>query len=141
MLENVDFGSHSRFHPILTTCSDDECGDEIKESSREIEELTGRSCVHFAYPNGDYGEREIDMLKRAGYVSARTIDLGWNDVNTDPFKLRVLSWRDDMSVNRLAADLSGISGYLGRFRRGSIAGKWHSIVLQDSDRAAGPKIT
>jgi peptidoglycan/xylan/chitin deacetylase (PgdA/CDA1 family) len=136
MSHAVDFQSHSRFHPILTTCSDAECEIEIRDSRREIEELTGQECRHFAYPNGDYTQREIDLLKKYGYMSARTIDLGWNGINTDPFRLKVLTWRDDASVNRLAADLCGISGYLGRLRRGSLTGRWRSIVLDQPEKTS-----
>lgn len=78
------------------------------ESSRvEIEQLSGRECRHFSYPNGDYGLRELRFVEEAGYASGRSIDLGWNDANTNPRRLKILSWRDDTSVNRLVADLIG----------------------------------
>ncbi len=59
-------------------------------------------------------------MRAADYRSARTIDVGWNDEKTDPFRLRVLSWTDSSSVNRLAADLTGVAGYLSRLRHGSL---------------------
>lgn len=119
----VEFGAHSRFHPVLTTCSDAECEVEIAEGKAEIEALIGDECRHFAYPNGDYGEREINLAKKAGYRSARTLDVGWNDRNTDPFRLKMLGTIDKASVTRLAADLSGIPGYLSRLREGSPRGR------------------
>lgn len=111
----VDFESHTRFHPPLTTCTDDEADEEINASRTEIERLTGRPCRHLCYPHGDYGEREAELARRAGYLSARTIDIGWNGRWTDPYRLRILGTLDDASVPRLAGELSGI-GFLFRWR-------------------------
>ncbi|HKA39377.1 MAG TPA: polysaccharide deacetylase family protein [Burkholderiales bacterium] len=128
MADGVEFGSHSRFHPVLTMCSDQECAEEIVVSHAEVEALTGRRCDHFAYPNGDYTEREIELVRSAGYRSARTIDVGWNGANTDPYRLKVTGVADDASVHRLAAQLSGVMGYLRYLRRGSLRGRWPTIL-------------
>ncbi|WP_254073916.1 polysaccharide deacetylase family protein [Burkholderia sp. S171] len=108
----VDFQSHTRFHPILTKCDDPECVDELFGSMNEVERLTGTKCQHFSYPNGDYGSREIAMLKAAGYRTGRTVDIGWNDESTDPFQLRALDIHDDSSVAWFAAQLTGITQFL-----------------------------
>jgi peptidoglycan/xylan/chitin deacetylase (PgdA/CDA1 family) len=130
MASHVDFQSHTRFHPILTTCGDDECEVEIARSRVEVENLSGSACIHFSFPNGDYAERELELVKRAGYASARTIDFGWNSVRTDPYRLKILGCSsDDESVNRLAADLTGITGFLGRLVRGSGRGRHRSLQL------------
>src|SRR4051794_622655 len=68
------FGSHTRFHPVLTTCSDHEARQEIELSKDEVEHFSGRGCTHFAYPYGDHGARELEYVERAGYRTARTID-------------------------------------------------------------------
>ena len=88
----VDFAAHTRFHPVLTTCSDAECAVEIESAKPEIENLTGVVCADFSYPNGDYGEREVSLVRQAGYRSGRTIDLGWNGRTPDPFRLRGGAW-------------------------------------------------
>jgi peptidoglycan/xylan/chitin deacetylase (PgdA/CDA1 family) len=123
----VDFQSHSRFHPVLTTSTDEDCKNEIFKSKKELETLSGKSCKHFAYPNGDYAEREIELLKAAGYLSARTIDVGWNDASTDPYKLRAISITDDASINLLAAQLSGITIFLRHLLKGSFKGNHPTI--------------
>jgi peptidoglycan/xylan/chitin deacetylase (PgdA/CDA1 family) len=130
MRDHVHFGSHTRFHPILATCSDRMCREEIVLSRQEIASLTDRECDHFAYPDGDYTRREIEAVKSAGYLSGRTIDFGWNGPNTDPYRLRIIGWRDDASINRLAADLSGIPGYLSRLRRGSLTGRHRGVRVE-----------
>jgi peptidoglycan/xylan/chitin deacetylase (PgdA/CDA1 family) len=118
----VRFGSHTRFHPILTTCSDVAVDDEVVSSRRELELLTAQRCVHFSYPNGDYSAREVAVVKAAGYRSARTVDIGWNRPRTDPYLLKVLGVEDHASISELAADLAGF-GLVRRARFGTLRGK------------------
>jgi peptidoglycan/xylan/chitin deacetylase (PgdA/CDA1 family) len=108
----VSFQSHSAFHPVLTTCTFNECKEEIFRSKKDIETMIGNDCTHFSYPNGDYTEREIALLKEAGYLSSRTTDIGWNHLNTDPFKLRILGVSDNISVNWFTAELTGLPIYM-----------------------------
>jgi peptidoglycan/xylan/chitin deacetylase (PgdA/CDA1 family) len=115
---HVDLQSHTRFHPILTRCDDHECEEEIAGSRRDIESMTGNVCVHFAYPNGNYSEREVRLLKAAGYRTARTCDVGWNDRSTDPFRLRAIDIHDDSSLTWFAAQLTGIPLFLRYMRHG-----------------------
>jgi len=115
MKDFVDFGSHSRFHPVLTMCDRDKCEEEIVMSKKEVEELVGKECKHFSYPNGDYSRREIDIIKNAGYSSARTVDFGWNKSRIDPFKLKVIEIADDASINWFVSQLSGLTWWLAHF--------------------------
>lgn len=101
----VDFGAHTQHHPILTQCTAAECAQEIMGSRREVEEIAQRTCMHFSYPNGDMGAREIDLVRNAGFSSARTTTPGWNDDSTSLFALRVIGAPDDASINRLAASI------------------------------------
>jgi peptidoglycan/xylan/chitin deacetylase (PgdA/CDA1 family) len=126
MNSHVRFESHSMTHPVLTTCTDEECAREITQSRIEVTSLTGRECRHFSFPNGDYGDREIELVQRAGYSTARTVEVGWNDGKTDPFRLRLLtSACDDLSVNFLAAQMGGIL--------------WAKEVLKRVKRPARPR--
>ncbi len=104
----IEFGSHTVSHPILPLCTDAEAADEIVRSRSEVEELSGSACYHFSYPNGDYTEREIRLAREAGYVSARTTEVGWNGPRTDPMRLRIVSGADQTSVDMLATHLTGL---------------------------------
>lgn len=112
MSQCVDFQSHSRYHPILPKCSDEECMDEISGSKESLKTLLNKEIKHFAYPNGDYAKREVNFLKKSGFKSARTIDVGWNDENTNPFKLKAMGVQDEVSINILCAQIAGFFGYL-----------------------------
>jgi peptidoglycan/xylan/chitin deacetylase (PgdA/CDA1 family) len=131
MAPHVDFQVHTRFHPVLTQCSDDEAWEEIAGAKRELEERLGRACRHFSYPNGDYREREVALARRAGFASARTIDLGWTRSDTDPFRLPCFGVADDASLAMLEAQLSGIPGYLRRRLQGQRGGRWPVIAPAD----------
>ena len=81
---------------------------QIAESRLEVERITGRPCTAFAYPNGRYGEREVELVRAAGFTSARTIETGWNTPDTDPFRLRILGMPDDASLGVVAAQATGL---------------------------------
>jgi peptidoglycan/xylan/chitin deacetylase (PgdA/CDA1 family) len=104
----VDFQAHTRFHPILTRCDDSECEREITDCRFEIEFMVGCKCEHFSYPNGNYGNREINFVKAAGYKTARSCDLGWNDHHSDPYRLKTIVIDDDASPAWFVAQLTGI---------------------------------
>jgi peptidoglycan/xylan/chitin deacetylase (PgdA/CDA1 family) len=124
----AEIGAHTRFHPVLTTCEDAECEAEIALSKSEIETVLDAECRHFSYPNGDFGPREIEYVRSAGYASGRSTDIGWNDPDTDVYALKILGTNDDASVNRLATDLSGIGGYVARARQGSFRGRHRPVT-------------
>jgi len=66
----VSIGSHSVSHPILTKCSIEKVTYEISQSKKTIEEWVDASVKHFAYPNGDFTNREVEILKQNGYTMA-----------------------------------------------------------------------
>ena len=112
MQERFHFGSHTRFHPTLPTCDEDSLRRELELSKSETAELTGSDCLHFAYPNGDYTEREVEAVRRAGYRSARTIEVGWTDLDSDPFRLKITGISDDAPLDMVVAQLSGITRWI-----------------------------
>lgn len=123
----VDFQAHTRFHPVLTRCNYSEAATEIGESKHEIEALLSDSCEHFAYPNGNYGEREVALVRAAGFKSARTCDIGWCDQNSDPYRLPTIIVDDSASITRFAAQLTGIPLFLRYMREG---GGWNGRFPQ-----------
>jgi peptidoglycan/xylan/chitin deacetylase (PgdA/CDA1 family) len=114
MAPYVDFQVHTRFHPILPRCSDEEAWDEIAGSKRELEERLGRECRHFSYPNGDFSDRDAELARRAGFASARTTELGWARLDADRYRLPCFGITDTASVRVLAAQLSGIPSFIRR---------------------------
>jgi peptidoglycan/xylan/chitin deacetylase (PgdA/CDA1 family) len=109
MEEHVDFQSHGRFHFSMPTLEEKSLLDELWESKERVEELTGRSVLHFSFPYGDHGSREIDAVVRAAYFTARTTEPGWITVDTDRFRLPIVAdVPRDASVMELRAHLTGL---------------------------------
>jgi peptidoglycan/xylan/chitin deacetylase (PgdA/CDA1 family) len=133
----VDFQSHGRFHPILTRCDDEECEREIAQSRHEIAQLVLRDCLHFAFPNGDYSGREIEMLKSAGYRTARTLDVGWNDSRTDTFRLKAVPVSDDASPAWFAVQISFIPACFRLVRRTLLGPSPHRLTGSRLPRRPG----
>ena len=115
MAESVDFQPHTRFHPILPQCTEMECKQEILGSKTDLERLLGVECLHFSYPNGDYTEREIEIMKAGGFRSARTTDMGWNTLDTPPYQLKVIPITDDAGLTLFRAELTTVPQRFSRW--------------------------
>lgn len=64
----IEIGSHGINHQHLPQLSDHEVQQEICQSKRILEELISSEVVSFAYPYGDYSERETRFVKDSGYL-------------------------------------------------------------------------
>ncbi|MDE0485309.1 MAG: polysaccharide deacetylase family protein [Candidatus Poribacteria bacterium] len=115
MMQDVDFQPHTQFHPILPHCTETECKQEILGSKVDLEKFLGIECLHFSYPNGDYTEREIEIVKAGGFRSARTTDIGWNNIETSPYKLKAMPISDDAGLIRFRAELTTIPQRFGKW--------------------------
>jgi len=85
--DNITIGSHTLSHPYLSRINDSESEREIKKSKEIIESELDSTITHFCYPAGDYGQREIDYIKQAGYESAVTVSPGKNRNTISPFEI------------------------------------------------------
>src|SRR5690606_21362577 len=65
-----DFGCHTRTHVSLTEADELEIDGEIAGARAELEAELGRPVTTFAYPYGDYDERVIERVARAGFEAA-----------------------------------------------------------------------
>ncbi len=108
MLDYVDFQPHTQYHPILPNCTEQECKQEILGSKMDLENMLGSECIHFNYPNGDYTEREIGIVKEGGFRSARTVDIGWNTLETCTYRLKTVPIADDAGLTLFRAQLTTI---------------------------------
>jgi peptidoglycan/xylan/chitin deacetylase (PgdA/CDA1 family) len=76
----VDFGAHTVTHPILSALDTEASRSEIFDSKRIVSDWSGAAVETFAYPNGrsgrDFGRREMDFVREAGYLAAVSTDWG-----------------------------------------------------------------
>ena len=115
MAESVDFQPHTQFHPVLPRCTETECRREVLESKTDLEVLLGIKCSHFSYPNGDYTQREVEIVKSGGFRSARTTDIGWNTAETPLYRLKAIPITDDAGLILFRAELTTIPQRLSRW--------------------------
>jgi peptidoglycan/xylan/chitin deacetylase (PgdA/CDA1 family) len=108
MKEYVNFQCHTVSHPVLTQCNDEESWQEIHESKRQLESEYGLAINAIAYPNGDYSEREIEFVKKAGYKSGLTVGENFTTIKTDLFAVKRFSVSDTDSPELVAIKASGI---------------------------------
>lgn len=65
--QDVEFGSHSHSHPILSNISAEEVQYELTHSKEVLENLTGKTINVLAYPNGIYNTEIEQQALEAGY--------------------------------------------------------------------------
>lgn len=114
MIPFVDFQSHTLSHPYLPMCNDVEAEKEILESKHILESVFKLTITSIAYPNGDYTNRDIQIVKKAKYLCGITVDGGYNNVMSDIFRLKRLSVNDTEDINELIVKTSGLWAFIKR---------------------------
>lgn len=73
----MEIEAHTLTHPHLRSLAPDAAAKEIGESKGILENRLHKPVVAFAYPFGEYNAAIIEMVKRAGYECAVTINSGY----------------------------------------------------------------
>lgn len=128
----IDFQAHTVFHPCLPTCTTAEAKWEIDTSKQDLETKYDLDIRAFAYPNGDYSDRDIDLLKEAGYQLAVTVDHGYNEPNTDLFRLKRLSSNDTSNMDELIVKASGLWGFIKKLNGNKPGHGWTNKLTPDT---------
>jgi peptidoglycan/xylan/chitin deacetylase (PgdA/CDA1 family) len=107
----VEFGGHTRTHPILTSIADGaELRDEISGSKIRLDEQLGTSSLHFAYPNGtsaDYDDRTVAAVRAGGFATAVTLGRKFAFDKADCFRLPRLDADPSLPLRHLVESLAG----------------------------------
>lgn len=67
-------GSHTVTHPSLPACSPDELRNELTESRKYLQQVSGQPVELFAYPYGHYNRAVAEAVRAAGYRAAFAVD-------------------------------------------------------------------
>jgi peptidoglycan/xylan/chitin deacetylase (PgdA/CDA1 family) len=103
----VTIGSHTLAHPYLPRLPPDAARAEIAESRERIGRQLGRPVEFFCYPSGDFGARELSLVREAGYRAAVTVAPGANRPGAPLLELRRTEVTDRDETGDLYAKLSG----------------------------------
>jgi peptidoglycan/xylan/chitin deacetylase (PgdA/CDA1 family) len=66
----IDFGAHSVNHPVLTKLPLEHAKWEITQSKKDIELMIGKNVTAFSYPNGNFSDELINVVKESGFACA-----------------------------------------------------------------------
>ncbi|MCI0564711.1 MAG: polysaccharide deacetylase family protein [Nitrososphaera sp.] len=110
--QSIEFGSHTCSHSKLPTLSPKKAECELRDSYAAIVAHLKSETVALAYPYGEYSDLLARQACSLGYVCALTTDGGFNDENTDLFKLRRTLIGDDDDEPAFAARVSGLAEWL-----------------------------
>lgn len=69
---NMEIGDHTKSHVRLTKINPNNLDEEIVKSKSILEKNLHVTVSDFAFPYGDYNKKIIEVVKNAGYISART---------------------------------------------------------------------
>jgi len=104
----VTFGGHTVSHLRLSCSSEEDIARELHQSKQSIEAWTGRPCLDFSYPNGDYDDASVAAVKSGGYQSAVTSDIGMESVGSDPCRIKRLNLPVEFTNVELRGRASGL---------------------------------
>lgn len=106
---NIEIGSHSVSHPILSRTTASVMTKELTESKRTLEKVTGQPVDLLAYPVGGeshFSAEVIRVAKEAGYAFGVSYVHGPNrPEDMDPFRVRRHTVERDMTRERFEAQL------------------------------------
>lgn len=114
-------GAHTRSHPVLSLCSEEEAWREIQQSKIDLERALGQEAWAFAYPFGNsatMGKREVRLAREAGFACAFLNVEYWEGEALHEFALPRIHVCGDTTIPELAAHLSGIHTRFQRAVRG-----------------------
>jgi len=105
-MPGIDIGGHTGHHVWLPVEHEDVKREEVAESKSQLERAIGRSITSFSYPYGGHDPATVDIVRKAGYEQAVTIEERSVNGRENPFLLPRYQVRDcdgRSFANRLGA--------------------------------------
>ena len=104
---HVEIGSHGMNHKHLSKLDDNTSVFEIVESKKTLEDLLDTEVISFAYPYGDYSDRETANVKNAAYLfGIGTVNGPLNTVD-DRYRIRRITMFPSTSTTGFRKKTSG----------------------------------
>jgi peptidoglycan/xylan/chitin deacetylase (PgdA/CDA1 family) len=101
----MEVGAHTRTHPHLPQVSSDQVEEEVRGSRSDLEQLTGREVQHFCYPYGEFDDRVLEVVRRAGFATATTVRRARARAEDDPYRLPRVQVREQDPLGRFLLKL------------------------------------
>jgi hypothetical protein len=72
---SFEIGAHTVHHVDLTAATEQTARQEIQGSKAWLEDSTGLPCSMFCPPLGRYSLRHLDLIRQAGFLGVRSVEL------------------------------------------------------------------
>jgi peptidoglycan/xylan/chitin deacetylase (PgdA/CDA1 family) len=102
----MEIGSHSRSHPKLQDLDDESAYREIAGSREDLRNAFGVPIEHFSYPFGRFADATAELVRRAGYRSAVSLQRGIACAKDDPHRLPRIFVNGDRSWGKFALQVA-----------------------------------
>lgn len=134
LVTKFEIGGHTLTHKVLPSLSEEEMMEEIMKGKEELEK-TCDEIISFAYPKGQYNQKVIGIVKKAGFKGARTAEFLRYKIK-NPFEYhptvhafnRILASRGKQTVT---TNDKGLAFYL--LKSGTIFKPWYEIAKKSLD--------
>jgi peptidoglycan/xylan/chitin deacetylase (PgdA/CDA1 family) len=104
---HVTIGAHSHAHSLLTQMSGADTTADVAKSRRLLQQWTGQSVEHFAYPSGEYDARVRENVVGCGFRTAVTTEKRLWRPGCDTFAIPRMSVGRYDSASRFRLALGG----------------------------------
>ncbi|MBI4995273.1 polysaccharide deacetylase family protein [Candidatus Peregrinibacteria bacterium] len=94
----IEIGSHTMYHPVLTASKKTKW--EIEESKKVLESELGGEIAVFAYPSGKWNLYIEQLVKNAGYKTARSFTTGSGILQENLFHIPVVRIYANVGLER-----------------------------------------
>ena len=104
---NRDFeiGAHTMTHPRLTKISETEAFNEIIDSKKYLDDLIWEEVQCFCYPGGAYNKKIKELVKRAGFIGARTTERPFTTIPGDLFEFGITIQASPLSIRSVCGEI------------------------------------
>jgi peptidoglycan/xylan/chitin deacetylase (PgdA/CDA1 family) len=116
----ITIGSHSHCHQLLDKLPISRAMLSIELSKLILEKLTQKRIDHFSYPNGNYNDTVVNIVRQLGFVSAVAYSYGWLQPQMNRYKINRIGIGPHTSIGEMQFFLSGILNYkafIEKFKR------------------------
>jgi peptidoglycan/xylan/chitin deacetylase (PgdA/CDA1 family) len=103
----IEFGGHTRTHVDLKNTSGKKLEEEIAGCKKDVEAITGKPAISFAYPYGAHKEETLKAVRDAGYKYGISTIFGPNNWKEDPMRIRRIEVRPSTSLSSFKRKVSG----------------------------------
>ena len=100
--EGHEVASHSLTHPYLTSLSDEDVYQEVKQDIDNLNNIFNRDIKTFSFPFDGYDERTINIIKslEITHIILPDIDDSFK-YPVDTYHIKVTSWNIDDALNKV----------------------------------------